>query len=59
MLNDRNTKGTFSEEEINGLKVKVLPNQSLHKTLKQDTTSKRGHKIKKKIIYITSNINMS
>jgi len=47
MLNDRNTKGTFSEEDINGLKVKVLPNQSLHKTRKQDTTSKRVHKIKK------------
>jgi hypothetical protein len=26
MLNERNTKGTFSEEDINGLKVKVLPN---------------------------------
>jgi len=26
MLNDRNTNGTFSEEDINGLKVKVLPN---------------------------------
>jgi hypothetical protein len=47
MLNDRNTKGTFTEDNINGLKVNVLSNQSLHKTPKQDTTSKSAHKIKK------------
>jgi len=46
MLNGRNTNRTFSEEDINGLKVKVLPNQSLQKTLKQGMASKRALQIK-------------